>query len=410
MERYHVPCPDCGELQILRHAQLRWEHSKTSKKRVLDASTVRYECEHCRAQIPETDQDWMVSQGRWVAEHPERTTHRSFHLPALYSPWVPWPDYVREWLAAQDDTERLKTFINTRMAETFEEAGEALDELPLFERREDYDPSQQIPAGVAVITAAVDVQDDRLELEIKGWGRGRESWSLEYLTLQGDPSVVDPINGRACVWSDLDALLDSRIYRHPSGAGLRVSAVGIDTGGHCTDAVYRYVVSREGAAPRRWAFKGHNQDAAPIWPGRASRNNARGCPLYLVGITTAKNQIHSDLRKTEFGPGYCHHPDYQIDYFRQLTAEQRVTRRKNGQPYSAWVRRGGRRNEALDLHVYNLAVLEGLHLDLDALASKLLIPRHNAAVIAAPQSPQPRPAAQQTRPRRGQRIRIGRRE
>lgn len=391
-EYFHVPCPKCGHMQELIFENLRWETfaDNEGKKRLVRGSEY-YMCSACSAHWSNEDNDMAVRKGAWVATFPERTHHRSFHISALASPWVSFVKLIEKWLNVQGDTERLKTFVNTMLARLFEEQAEALEEAPLYERRESYDAREVLPPGVVLITAAVDTHDDNLDLEIKGWGRGRESWSLERIILHGDPSVVTVSYGRPSVWMDLDAILERRRYNHPCGAVLRIAATAIDSGGHNTDAVYQFCMRRW--ARRVWAVKGSSTREAPIWPGRPSKNNSYGCPLFLIGTNTAKDLIHSDLGKADPGPGYVHHPNYPQDFFKQLAGEKRVRKRKTGRWYTCWVPRPGRENHALDLHVYNLAVLEGLHVDLDVISDNMRVPGVNVAAvtgrpIAVPKLPQ----------------------
>jgi phage terminase large subunit GpA-like protein len=406
-ERFRVPCPHCGASHWLKWHRVRWSKLEDGTP---DFASVRYECEACDVAWTEEQKNEAVRHGSWVAAYPEHRSHRSFQLSSLYSPLVTLEELVREWYSSQGDTELIKVFVNTRLAETFEELGEKVSDLPLFERTEEYNALEELPAGVAVITAAVDTQDDRLEIEIKGWGRGRESWSLEYLTLQGDTSDTVGTPRKPSVWQQARTMLESRRYRHPCGAKLQIGAVAIDSGGHSTDAVYQVAMSPW--AMRCFAVKGHNLPGAPIWPGRKGQtgNKAR-CPVFMVGVNTAKDQAFADLQKQIPGPGYVHHPAaYTRDYFAQLGSEERVQRIRAGQSYTLWVKRAGARNEAWDLHVYNLAVLEGLHLDLDALADDLGAPVANTdAVAGQPARRQPSPAQHQpftARPRRVVRRRL----
>lgn len=55
---------------------------------------------------------------------------------------------------------------------------EAADDNVLLSRRERY--NADLPDGVLLVTAGVDVQDDRFEVEITGWGKGYESWGILY--------------------------------------------------------------------------------------------------------------------------------------------------------------------------------------------------------------------------------------
>jgi phage terminase large subunit GpA-like protein len=208
----------------------------------------------------------------------------------------------------------------------------------------------------------VDVQDDRLEGEVKAYGHGRESWGVDYFIIPGDPSS-------ATLWADLDRKLQSE-YRHESGVNMRIACTCIDSGGHYTDEVYAFCSGKE--YRRIWAIKGSNQTAQPIItrPSKSKKGNL----LYFIGTDTAKEMIYAWLSKKEIGPGYMHFPNissYDMEYFAQLTVEVPVTKYKRGYPYIVWEKREGQRNEALDINVYALAAQEILNPDYRALEANL---------------------------------------
>jgi phage terminase large subunit GpA-like protein len=164
----------------------------------------------------------------------------------LYSPWLTWAEIADEHKAAKEDPVRLKVWVNTKLAETWEDRdGEGMDEGSLMARRENY--GSTIPARVAVLTCGVDVQDNRLELELVGWGRDEESWSCDYRVLWGDPSAPQ-------VWDDLEEYLLRTFPHETLGEGLRIIGACLDTGGHHTQSAYAFCAGRE--KQRIWAIKG----------------------------------------------------------------------------------------------------------------------------------------------------------
>jgi phage terminase large subunit GpA-like protein len=336
--RYYVPCPHCAHRQTLVWERLLWTDG--------NPDTAAYACEACGALIEEQDKGVMLAGGVWVAGNPGARA-AGFHLNALYSPWARWAELVREFLAAAGNPERLKVWINTVLGETWEEQGETLNHDALSARRERY--AAPVPAGAGILTAGVDVQGDRLEVTVRGWGRGEESWLIHWEAIFGDP-------GRPEVWQTLEATL-TRGWAHESGAELRIEAACIDTGGHHTAAVYEYVKPRQ--SRRVYAVKGASTPGRPLL-SRASRANRAGVKLFTVGTDTAKDVLFSRLRIVEAGPGYLHFPAWlEEEYFRQLTAEKVVTRFRKGRPVR-YYEKTRPRNEALDLEVYALAALHSL--------------------------------------------------
>lgn len=344
--RYQVPCPLCGAFQFLAWSRLKWEEGRPR--------SAWYECEHCRGHVDERHKGRMLELGRWVATaEPEEPGVRSYHINGLYAPpgWITWGELAAEFLRAKRDPALLQVFVNTRLAETWEDNAAKVSGEAVAERRETW---TAVPAAVAAVTAGVDVQDDRLEVEFVGWGPDEESWSLGYEIISADPS--GPL-----AWSRLDQLLAAGIPLDAKGTrALPVAAACIDTGGHHTLAVYAFCRARE--ARRVWAIKGRGGSGVQIWPRRPTRRNKGKVPLYIVGVDAVKESLYARLQLTAPGPGYCHFPLARgAEYFRQLTSERVVTKFHRGRPRRIWFVRDGVRNEALDCRVYATAALHGLY-------------------------------------------------
>lgn len=338
MRRYYVPCPHCHAYQVLKWSQMKWPSGEPEK--------AQYECEACRELIDHQHKRWMVERGEWRSEAPFKG-HAGFHIWAAYSysPNASWGKLAEEWVAAQTDPEALKTFVNTVLGEPWVEQGETVSHTMLFERRETY--RAPVPNG-SVLTAGVDVQDDRVEGEIVAWGDGEESWSVEYFRLFGDPA-------REELWDALRQKL-GRTWLRVDGHQLDVRCVAIDSGGHFTDEVYQW--SRKHGV--RWAIpiRGAPEPGKPIAAFPRQLNQKR---VYLttVGTDTAKELLYRRLKVEEPGPGYCHFPrrqEYDSEYFQQLTAEKAVTKYRHGRPHVVWEKLRPR-NEALDCRVYALAAV-----------------------------------------------------
>lgn len=363
---YFVPCQACGVFQTLRWRQVRWPEG--------DPEGAGYACEACGAVWDEGMRLRAVAMGEWRATAPFRGV-AGFWLNALYSPWVRLGELAVEFVEVKGFPEQLKTFVNTSLGESWEDRGEQVDDTGLLERQEPYGP--ELPAGVALVTAGVDVQDDRLEVELVGWGRGEECWSLDYRVVRGDPSTAE-------LWNRLDDVLRAPLMRE-DGARLGVAAVSVDTGGHHTHAAYRFCKERE--ARRIWAIKGVAGAGKPIWPRRPSKKNVGRVNLYLIGVDAAKDWVFARLKIPEPGPGYCHFPNrYDEEYFRQLTGEKVITRYVKGFPTRVWVKKRAR-NDALDARVYAVSALTGLltmGIDIDREADKADTMARSIAVGAEP--------------------------
>lgn len=377
--KFMVPCHDCGHLQELTWSYVKWEHD--------NPHTAFYCCCECGSIWGDAERRKAVSKGEWVANKPFNGV-AGFHLNALYSPWSVLSDAVEEFLAARKDPMRLKTFVNTFFGETWEDQGEGVDDYAISRRKEDY---EGIPDDVVVLTCGVDVQDDRLEVEIVGWGAGEESWQIEYHVLYGDPSSP-------ALWGKLDEIILAT-YEHPSGEPMLIRATCIDSGGHHTRAVYNYAKTRAGH--RVFAIKGIGGEGKPI-VGRPSRNNIGKIPLYPIGVDTAKELHYARLRIDEPGGGYCHFQSKRDDeYFRQLTAEKQVVRYHKGYPTRAWIKTRTR-NEALDVRVYAIAAFHILNINIDSIVKRFhaTVNRRTDALSGA-EEVKPHPLASRKGPKRG---------
>ncbi|MBF0141792.1 MAG: phage terminase large subunit family protein, partial [Magnetococcales bacterium] len=342
--RFWVPCPACRELQILEWKQIKWPKGMREK--------AFYECVHCSTQLQDFQKGWMLENGQWIAQNPGNTRTAGFHLSSLYSPhgWTSWADIAVEHGQVYKDPFRLKVWVNTKLGETWEEITEKLDGEGLMERREVFGPC--LPAGVVVLTAGIDVHPDRLEIEIVGWGRDEESWSIRHIVISGDPTAPT-------VWDDLDNLLLSTFPHSRQVGDLPIFAAAIDTGGANTMQAYAFCRDRQDR--RVWGIKGIGGMGKPLWPLRASRNNKGRIPLFIIGVDAAKESIYARLRIKTPGPGYCHFPkDRDAEWFRQLTAEKVATRYVKGRPIREWKKPDSARNEALDCRVYAVAALHGM--------------------------------------------------
>lgn len=354
---YHVPCPHCKKLQYLIFGNPELSHGiKFKRNDDGEIFEVWYVCEHCHGRIEEHEKTWMLQNGDYIHKFPKRKI-RGFTLNSLYSPfgWLSWAEIAEEFLtAARDlkrgDTRGMKTWVNTYMALSWEEKGERADWETLRARVEPYRPLT-VPAPAMLLTAGVDVQGDRLIPVIRAWGREEESWLIYYVELIGSPLGAE-------VWSDLDELL-KRPFPHASGIDLYIRSVAIDTGFE-TQTVYKYCRPR---APVVMAIKGSNTTGKPAVGRPVSVEvtykgvkSAQSVQLWPVGVDAVKETMMARLNLTEKGPGFYHfYTGLPDEYFKQLTAEKRVTRYdRSNRPEKRWVQVRPQ-NHVLDAEVYAYA-------------------------------------------------------
>ena len=348
--RFYVPCPCCNVMQWLKWPQLKWENN--------EASTAAYECEVCHERFAEIHKPAMLRRGEWRATAPSNGKTAGFQLSGLYSPlgWLSWADMVDDFLRAKTDAPMLKSFVNTRLAETWEEDfASKVSADGLLERCEHYEAAM-VPEGGLALTVGVDVQDNRLAISVWAWGREEEGWLLDHQEIYGDPS-------RQELWKQLDEVV-LREWPHAVGPAMRPDVVAIDSGGHFTAEVYQY--ARERGRQGVVAIKGQSQRGKPpIGKGSKvdvnyqGRTLKRGALVYPVGGDTVKTTLFGRLKHNEQGAGFLHfHMGTTGEYFEQLTAEKQVLRyNRGGFPTREWVKKPSARNEALDCLVYAYAGL-----------------------------------------------------
>ena len=360
--KYFVPCPHCGEYQVLEWGDkdspygIKWHKDENGNGL---PETAYYACRHNGCVIEHKDLKWMVDKGEWRATAPFKG-HAGFHIWSAYSlfPNAAWKYLVAEWLKVKSDTLQRQTFINTTLGLPYEDVGDiALSEQRLLNRCEVWEA--EVPDGVAMLTAGIDTQDDRFEIEVVGWGANEECWSIAHDVIEGDLETPEP-------WQRLDAYL-KQVWRRADGRGFTIKAACHDSGGHHTQQVYKF--AKERISRHVWAIKGESAQGgkrSPVWPTKRVTSRTKGTyrPV-IIGVNAAKDSIRHrlNLPVPEVGqsaPAYMHFPcTRDLHYFSQLLAERLVTKESNGQKYRVWELRPGRANEVLDCWVYAYAALCG---------------------------------------------------
>lgn len=368
--RYFVPCPHCGKMQTLKFKEtndgedtfrLIWEVDPEDDEKVTE---VYYACEE-GCLIEPHHKLRMLEEGEWISERPH-SGKVGFHINALYSVWYSWKEIAEDFIKASKQAksgrpERLKVFVNTTLGETWDANNEKSDVTGLESRAEEY--AAEVPLGVLAITAGVDVQPDRIECEIVGWGMDYESWSLDYQIFYGDTNKPQ-------VWQELKSALSKEFECEREDArGERlirtIDAACIDSGGHNTDAVYGFTKAHRG---NKWiAIKGASVRQREVITKRPSKPQP-GVLLYTIDTIYLKGELFNKFAVPEPGAGYCHFPvGYDGEYYKQLGAEKRVKKVKKfdkSDPfgYSQYTYKKIRsRNEALDCRVYALAAVYHLN-------------------------------------------------
>lgn len=357
--KYFVPCPYCGHMQELKFENLRYSKD--------DTANVRYECSgpDCSEVIEERFKTKMLAKGKWIATNPEKhsATKRGYHINSLYSPigWLSWSSIVEEYEEAvrENDDNKMKVFVNTILGEPWKEKGEVPDYKNLYNRRESYKIGTP-PKEVVFLTAGVDVQKDRLEILINGWGRHNKIYSVEYLVYPGQTSDND-------VWDRL-AMLPGSTWEREDGILLPLRLMAVDTGYNTSKA---YEFCRRFNPTQVIPIKGQDKQNVMVVPPRQVDTTAAGdkigkLKVWNIGVSMIKSEIYGRLKlEKENGVaprGYIFFPQYDEQFFRGITSEQLQVVIKNGFKKYEWVKTY-HGNEPLDCLVYSRAAAAVVGID-----------------------------------------------
>ena len=371
---FFVPCPLCNHFQVLvlgsgTGGGVVWPEGEPEK--------AAYCCENCRQLIPHHQKALMVDRGEYRPQNPGSPIP-GFRVSQLISLKRAWGTIASEFLAAKKSPETLKAFMNTVLAELWSVRGVAPDWEKLYLRREQYDLGV-VPTAGRLLVAFVDVQDDRLEVELKAYGRGKESWSVDYRVIQVPDHHGQPLK-TSCpeVWQELEELL-AMDWPCADGGTIPIMAMGIDTGFRAQmvyDFAARHPQPAHGPAgdqiiaPRTVIpTKGtaHQFKLISSVSGTDAARKRQGVRIWSIGTYWAKQEFYDWLRLElptepgqDFPPGYQHYAYGDVDFYRGLCSESRIVRASGK---IEWVKDPSVRNEPLDLAIGCRAVASICGLD-----------------------------------------------
>jgi len=404
---YQVPCPLCGAFQVLVEPRIQWPKGQHD--------LAMYVCEHCEEGIASRWKTWMLEHGKWVPTVADPDLQPGFHLAGLYSPWLTWADIAHEKHRAKEGgDETLQVFVNAVEGRPWRVQGDAMSWRSLYERRENYPIGTLPDQTAAFVTAGVDVQRYGLHVEVVAWAADKQSWSLDYRVLPGDPDAD-------MVWDALSELLERQFVHEESGMTLPIGCMAVDSG-YAASKVYNFC--RRFSPRRVIAVKGQQLEAPLGMPkrleitGRGERRKRTSALVWPVGVDFLKAELYGLLKRPKptdeeladggrFPNGYCHFPMYQEQFFQEITAEQlvQIVRRQTRRTDHIWQLIPGRRNEALDCRNYARAAAS--HLGLDNLVQRQINAPDEAA-RAADREAKAREAAKAESERRIAELRAGR--
>lgn len=349
---FMVECPQCHKRFEMSWGNVHWD--KNEHGDVIEDS-IRMECPHCHAKVRGNGKPdpYLLESGIWVAKEPESRVV-GYHLTSLCSPWVELRDLVSDFVEAnrKKDKDGLQEFINLKLGEPWQEDADDLELWSKLSERREFYPGAGLPKEVKMLTCGVDVQQDRIEATVFGWGKDFESYGIRHCQFFGDPKLSE-------TWTALDALLIEN-FPTEDGRELRVACTFIDSGdGSMTDTVYQYTKPRERG--RVFAIKGASTVGKPL-VSQPTQNNRYRAHLFVLGVDAGKRLVRHRLTVQDIGPAFVHFPrgrddGFTEEYFKQLTAEVFVRKFEKGKLTESW-KKIRERNEALDCCVYATAAIE----------------------------------------------------
>lgn len=346
MDRYNVPCPHCNFMQAMSFDNLKWADGKPQQAMLM--------CEDCAALISERNKGEMLAAGEWRAEHPEREEiAKGFHLNGLYTPLGlgrSWIDHARALEQARGKPAKVQVYFNTRRGEVVKSDKVKLEWEAVAKRREPY-RLRTIPPGILQLSAGADIQGDRIEAGIVGWGRGERAAVIDYTTFYGDPT-------RPEVWQALDEWHAKEIL-NAFGVPMRIQCLAVDSGNWQHEVTNftrtrraRGIIATKGSQIRTRHPIGKPTLVDVNYRGVGQK---RGAEQYQIGVSVMKTTLYARLAAdAEATPATRHvrfSEELTDEFFRQLCAEK-------FDPKEGWVKQYDR-NEGLDVLI--LATAAAMH-------------------------------------------------
>lgn len=341
--RFYVPCPHCGHSQTLRFKQIKWP--KTARTPEAVQATAHYECEQCRGIITDGHKPGMIKAGKWQFERNNGTRKTAFHLNAIYSPWVRFGDVAYEFVKSKDFPELLMNFVNSWLAEPWENTEVKMNSDKVLERQSVYEDGT-VPDGTLLITAGVDVQKNCFYYTIRAWGASMTSWNIAH--------------GMAETWDEVEYIMNLP-YKGRDGKDYQVNLCAVDSGDR-TDEVYDFcAINQEWAVP----VKGSSNPLLSRYKVTTidkTDSKAYGLRLYLVDGGQYKDMIAGRLNRPN-GPGsWMVFQGCDRDYAEQICAEEKVLEKKGGRQVEVWRPKSSHAaNHYLDAEVYAALAADLLH-------------------------------------------------
>lgn len=341
--RFFMPCPHCGKEIAFVFAQLKFEKMEDVSN-LERAATAVYICQECNGEITDKDKYNMLQKGQWRSENKKcvgRPRSVSFHINALYSRFLTWQDVAKEWLDSKDDPELLQNFVNSWLAEPWEDTKLNTSVELVMECQTEVDEFI-VPDWAELLTGGIDVQENCVYWSIRAWG--------DFVTSQ------NICHGQALSLEEAENIMNLT-YRKENGDSYLVSLALIDSGDQ-TEVVYDFC-----ARNSEWALpsKGSAAMGSHFRISRVNKTDSKayGMSLVLIDVGKYKDAIAARMQRKSGHGAWMVYRGCDEEYAKQVTAEHKIIERKGGKKRMIWVQKTSHAdNHYLDTEVYAFAAAD----------------------------------------------------
>jgi len=344
-KHYFVPCPHCGKMIELKWSQITFPN-EDGMSYMDRAELANYVCQECGCIITDQDKPQMLRFGEWRVVRQNAAIARTvgFWINTLYSPFVRFSEIAREFLKSKDDPEALQNFVNSWLAEPWEDTKLKTSADTVMDRQADL-PELVVPEWAKLLTGGVDVQETSVYWTIRAWGN--------YLTSQ------NIAHGQALSFAEVERVMNLS-YGKEDGSQMVVQLALIDSGDN-TDAVYDFCASNSD-----WALPSKGSSHPMTTHFKLSTVNktdsrAYGMKLVLIDTGKYKDMIAGRMKKENGSGSWMVYQGCDMEYAEQVTSEHKVNVRSGNRTVQEWrLKTSHADNHYLDTEVYAMCAADML--------------------------------------------------
>jgi len=356
IKHYFVKCPHCGEEIELKFKQIIFDSDDEGKMSPQDrAATARYVCQECGCVITDGEKPRMLREGQWKTVSKNcvgRAKTIGYWISSLYSVFLKWSDIAEEYLKDKNDPERLQNFVNSWLAEPWEDTQLKTSEDTVMERQTDL-PELVVPEWAKMLTGGVDVQETSLYYTIRAWGDFTTSQNI--------------VHGQVLSFAEIEQVMNLE-YTKESGQRMIVNLCLIDSG-YLPDDTYDFCLNNSDWAMAVKGASNPMNDRYKISKINKENSRAYGMPLVIVDGGQLKDSIAARMKRPNGTGSWMVYNGCDVNYAQQVTAEQKVSVKQGEKVVKKWISKTSHAdNHYLDCEVYAMAAAEirgvrSLHLE-----------------------------------------------